>query len=430
MKRFGWVILLACAAAARGQEPSTRPSIEPLVKQLSAQNWKARQQAQDRIVQLGDEAVPRLEQLIKETGDEEVRSRAQAALRQIQANDKSAPTLITLHMKDAPAQTVLSEITRQGHAEIGTWPDYVRQRINAKVTIDAEKQPFWLVVRDFCRQAGLAPERVGGGRNRITLMQRGNAWGNQPYSNRGCFFIVAQGAQRSHTIDYNNPANRQTSFNINFVCFVDPKVRVTRASRMVKVTEAVDDKGNSLVLDQGRGAESYVSPWGGSWYWDLTVPLAYRADMGSKLVHLRGSTQFSIMTKSETWEVPNILGAKAVEKKLPGYRYIVHQLSKVGPTNYDLKVSIEFPREKQNELGMMDFGSIQQQIRLMDDQGRTYDAGGGGGGTRMGQADYDINFYSSNGGNGIGAPARLVWDIPLEIKDVEVPLEFDELPLP
>src|SRR3954454_11097118 len=75
-------------AAPPTTEPSTHPSIEiqALIRQLSADSWKQRQAAQDRLVVLGDEARDALARVAKESADDETRSRAEAAVVQIDEN--------------------------------------------------------------------------------------------------------------------------------------------------------------------------------------------------------------------------------------------------------------------------------------------------------------------------------------------------------
>jgi hypothetical protein len=424
---FAFAPLLGAAPPATG--PTTRPNIEPLIQQLGDDNWKIRQKAQDQIVAAGEDAVPRLQDVLKETHDEEVRARVEAALGQIAANNRNAPTLITLHLKDAPAQTVVAEIAQQAHTEVGAWPEYVWRNVNQKVTINADKQPFWTVMKDVCRQTHLVPEPMGGSsRNRITLMQRGNAWGNQPTSSQGCYLVMAQSAQRNHTVDYANGGNAQTNFNLSLRCYIDPKVRIIRGSREAKIEEAVDDKGNSLALPNHNFENSFTPPWNGSWCWDVSVPLQYRPDMGAKLARLRGSMHFTVITKAQTWDVPEILAAKEVEKTLPTCKYTIHQVTKNGDSQYTLKITITTAKD-QNGGPMSDFSTLQQQIKLVDANGRSYDTSGGGGGGGNGTVNYEFSFYNSTGGP-LGVPTRLVWEIPIEMKDVSVPIEFNDLPLP
>src|SRR3954469_5997985 len=80
---------LLISAAALGAEPSTSrhaADMEKWITQLTSDDWKERQQALERLVALGDDAVPRLNILADAADDGEVRTRAAAAIRQIEEN--------------------------------------------------------------------------------------------------------------------------------------------------------------------------------------------------------------------------------------------------------------------------------------------------------------------------------------------------------
>ncbi|MFI5378264.1 MAG: HEAT repeat domain-containing protein [Tepidisphaerales bacterium] len=78
------------ATSSPAQQPATRPATQPsavqielLIKQLGDERFRARQEAEDRLVDIGDAARPLLAKLLAETKDPEVRSRAESALREM-----------------------------------------------------------------------------------------------------------------------------------------------------------------------------------------------------------------------------------------------------------------------------------------------------------------------------------------------------------
>ena len=69
-------------------------------------------------------------------------------------------------------------------------------------------------------------------------------------------------------------------------------------------------------------------------------------------------------------------------------------------------------------------------MRLVDAEGHAYTMGGittGGNDQKM---EYRYNFNRFGGEARIGQPAKLIWDIPIETKEVAVPIEFRDLPIP
>src|SRR5437868_5197414 len=80
-------LLLASAFAVRvcaAEPPANRPETEGWIAQLASDDWKSRQRATDRLIELGDEALPRLSEVVARAPDPEVRTRAQSAIRQIE----------------------------------------------------------------------------------------------------------------------------------------------------------------------------------------------------------------------------------------------------------------------------------------------------------------------------------------------------------
>jgi hypothetical protein len=42
----------------------------------------------------------------------------------------------------------------------------------------------------------------------------------------------------------------------------------------------------------------------------------------------------------------------------------------------------------------------------------------------------ELSYPNDGGGAGMGAPAKLVWDAPVETRTVDIPFEFKDVPLP
>jgi hypothetical protein len=55
-----------------------------------------------------------------------------------------------------------------------------------------------------------------------------------------------------------------------------------------------------------------------------------------------------------------------------------------------------------------------------------------GGGTNLGDyAELNLMFGRDDwNGEGAGAPAKLIWEVPTETAEVEAPFEFADVPLP
>ena len=433
-----WILcaVLCGASVVRAAGPATTlpaAEVESLIVQLNDDNWRVRQAAQDQLVALGDAVGRRIERLSTETAEEEVRTRASAILRQIETHSRLAPTPITLHLKDAPPKQAIEAIAQQAKVELAVWPDWVWKQAQGTITVDADREPFWVVLNQVCDQAGLSVQTHGGS-SKITIQTGRNNWSRKPRDLQGCFIITADHASRNHHVDFSAPENISSSFSLNIGVLVDPKLRILRAAYSPDVVTAKDENGNSLVGGAGlmRGEDYRAASWGATWRWDFAVPLVHTPQTGKKIAVLKGALRFMVQEKSDLWEIPNIAAAKNLERTIPIGKYIVQELKKNGKENYELKISIEHDRNIVTHQNLLtDWSSLQSSIRLLDAEGRAYQNSGGGGGGDDGKLQYTINFFARNdGGQQPGDPVKLIWEIPTATKEMEVPFEFRDLPIP
>ncbi len=402
--------------------------LESAIKALSSDSWKDRQAAQDTLVTMGEDIVPRLKQLAGLADDEEVRTRASAALRQIEENAMVGPSYITLHLKDAKPAEVFAQLGKQARAEFPTWPRNLFQQFgaNTQITIDADRANFWTVFKEACQKAGVFPQQIGNDR-RMTLQQGSSPYWNGPSVTSGPFLIVANRIYRSNSVELSNPGNVQHDFQLTLSAFVEPKIKVVQSSYNVNVTEAVDEKGNSLVT-ANRMYDGMSS--GQQWMWNMSANLNYPENAGKTITKFKGSVKFMVQTKSETLDVPDILTVKNLQKTVAHRRMLVKECKKNGD---QFEVSMTIYRDG---MSAADWNAIQNPgytVRLLDKEGRSLSAngwGGGGGGNEM-SYNWTFNRNTWGGDEGkVGEPHRLVWEIPLETKEQNISFEFKNLPLP
>ena len=214
---------------------------------------------------------------------------------------------------------------------------------------------------------------------------------------------------------------------------VDPKLRVLRAAYTPEVMTAKDENGNSLIRGGFARGEDYRSAsWGATWSWDFSVPLVHAPETGKKIALLKGTLRFLVQEKSDVWEIPDIASVKNAERIIPIGKYIVQELKKNGKENYELKIAIEHDRNIVTHQNMLtDWSGLQAAIRLVDAEGRSYQTSGGGGGGGDGKLQYNLHFFARNdAGQTPGDPVKLIWEIPTSTKEMEVPFEFRDLPIP
>ena len=432
-------VVLLLTPLLSAQEQSSQPKaaasgpnaerVEQLIAQLSAEAWQERQRAQDALVQLGQDARPRLMQVLQATQEEEVRTRVEAALRQIEANRATGTSYVTIHMKDATPQQVFAELSRQANTELRVSPAGLwESRSWPRISVDIERQPFWLAMKEICGKVGVAPQNNGVEREMVLMdkQQAGRSWGDAPVSAHGPFLVMATAVNMYASRDFNQPAVTRRSCNINLLVYAEPKIRVLQGSYAARVDEAVDEQEQSWTMP-GQAAEGMQPNM--TWVWPLSISLMPPDSGGKKLARLRGTGRFVIQTRSEIAEVPNILEAKNVTKVVGGKRFTLKEVRRAGDS-YIVTLTLYRSGWNPNEWNYMYPQNI---FKLLDGDGkplvRTSNTGGGGGGE---QVDISIHFQRQNWNpnDNSGEPARLVWEVPTETREVVVPFEFADLEMP
>ncbi|MCY2951878.1 MAG: hypothetical protein NTU53_07855 [Planctomycetota bacterium] len=416
-----------------GGEATTRPSeeAERLIGELSSDSWQVRQKAQEGLVQLGPEVGVRLRAVLRGTNDEEVRARVEAVLRQLEEMASTGASLVTLHMRGASPREVFAEISKQANTDLRPNPaDLWESRVWPGVDVDIEGQPFWVAMKEVCDKVGVGLQSNGLARE-MTVTDRNmgmRMFGQSPGAVSGAFLFTAANVNTHRAVDLNQPGNVSRVCSIQMLVFAEPKIRVLQGSYVAKIEQAVDEKGNSLVGVPRAVSESMQPP--SNWFWNLSVSLQPPAGVGQRIAKLKGTVRFIVQTRAEKAEVGDVIGARNVTKVVGGKRFTLKGVRKQGEL-YVVQMTLYRSGWTANEWMLMYPYNV---FKLVDGKGnpllRTSNAGGGGGGGD--EANVNLTFRRQNwpGAEDGGEPAKLVWEIPIESKEMVVPFEFRDLPMP
>lgn len=419
-------------------EPETAngAAIRGLVAKLSADDYQTRQDAQDQLVRYGAEARPYLRKLLAATNDPEARTRAEAAVAQIEEDRATGASVVTLHVKDAPADQVLAELSRQGMFAIPVMPEnlFKQEHVNVpKLTMDFDRQPFWMAMRAFCEKTQLRINAMGGDR-KFVVMQGGDdsLLGMAAYS--GPFMVVANSVTRSSSIALGRDKTPAKSLGVQISVYAEPKLNVMGHDYYLRLTEATDDRGNSLLIPGQYGAYGSMGQ-DTSCRWTLGTSLAIPDNLGTRLVRLKGFSRVLMQTKSQTWEVAadavptSGAAGPAPAKSIGGRKYVVEELKGTGDA-YELKFTLlrEGPAGRVEEWQQYGRGV---RVSLVDAQGRSLAGRGYNGGGSEEKLTYTYTFARDlDTGVKAGPPVKVVVEVPTEAREVEVPFEFRDVPLP
>jgi len=405
--------------------PATVPAaqVEALITQLSADDWHQRQKAEDQLVELGETAKPFIQRLGSQVHDDEIRVRCAAALARIDKEIAEGPTYITLHFKDAGPKEIFAELARQAHTEIKEWPEGLwngpRKMMGnvAKVSVDIDRQPFWAAVAEVCEKTGTHLQQISN--DGVWSVMLGQSDMSGPRCQSGQFMFVAEGATRSREMRY-APVSERNSDSLSINIFVDPKAHLAGWCYDPDISEATDDKGNSMGTHTSNNGFS-MQRMG---MITINVPMSYPNDGYTKLAKLRGKLQVMVATKTEVVEIPDMEKAVGTSTPATGCSLAFTNVKIAGRS---IKYSMTIKRAGMLQEQWQNMFNHLQNARLIDAKGRVVWSGGGGGS----MSDTEVTTsVDGNTGEAIVAPVKLVWELAIETQERAIPFEFTDLPLP
>ncbi|HWE36073.1 MAG TPA: hypothetical protein VG406_05820 [Isosphaeraceae bacterium] len=330
--------------ALLGIAPGPGPEADPtsLVARLGSPRFVEREEATRSLQDLGEKALPAL-RAARESKDPEVRTRVAALVDRIESELIVRPTLVTLHFRDRPIKEVVQALADQSKLSLQLVNEALPKWRETRITLEAaEPVPLWSALERLCEAGHLGynpngvinmghgprhvvqindqygpPAEPGGvavnGPFRLSLTdlthtrhRMVNQGGNRPMGGfrpgMGRVQPIRPGAAG---------ANVNDNFNFNMQVMGEPRLLLSMNGPL-KVLEAVDDAGNSLLPPQANGnmmvhQMGYFNGWnqGGAQVLPLNGQLSYPQHAGRSIKRLKGVVPLSVATrKSDPLVIP------------------------------------------------------------------------------------------------------------------------------
>jgi hypothetical protein len=346
---------------------------------------------------------------------------------------------ITLHVKDFPMGKALDQIGAQAGILINAQPftltysnqyfgpNNVNRPPEPTVTIDADNQPFWLVVRHITAQTKWTAHAS---RN-VIIMVKETAPADAPMSLADGFLFTAEKAVREQNIDIDHPpAVRRLEVFLSV--HVPPCAHLLGIQALAHVDDARDEAGHSLVpVVQSATAFAGSAFQPDSLMVPVRVPLEFgAATPGRRLSHLRGTITCTVQGPDELWVIEDPLKSPTVSRELLGERLTFMGMSRQdGGCTYTLRTTANGP----NGPLLARLVNEDARWRLIDAAGREWLGGGGRGafGSKGGEFERHFSPMENDGRpDPSRAPAILLISLPSTVTERQVTFEFKDLPLP
>lgn len=431
-------LTLETAAAATAEAAAVDRLIADLVAEAA---YADRELAQVELVERGMAIEPFALRALATTRDEEQRSRLELILKRVAQDAVIGPTRITLAAGSHPAGDVIDAIARQGGLRVQLVPvDLWQPDAAPPVTLDAERQPLWAVLRQVCQQLALEPTITDEG-VRLTP-STGCGLTRGPAAVAGPLLVAASRISHQRAIDLSQGGFRTDEFSIHFNVLAEPKLRVMPGPTAVEITVADDDAGNSLLLRRDAPEVNYNA---GGPVWAFATRLRYPDQPGQRIARLAGTIALPVATQFATVQVTDLPAAmenktdRATANALAvveanTLRFVVRGVRQMGE-RWEVSLSASAPRGRNEEFNRVQQLLYNPDVRLLDAAGRSIVRSAGPNFTSSDQPNtleltliFDRNLSD---GRPTPGPARsLVWRIPTETRQLTLPFELTDLPMP
>jgi hypothetical protein len=353
------------------------------------------------------------------------------ASRATEAEEAIPPTLVTVQIKDGVAQEVFADLYKQAGLPLEAMPANLWEdgEMQKPVSLNVEKVPFWEAMRQASEKTGVCVQPAFDPAKPYVLARDAGGWSKKPAFVSGPFLVVANGISGNRNLDYGTP-QAAASLGVSMTVYVEPKLRLGSIQMALKVSEAVDEEGRSLLLPAAAGAPRFLA--GFTWHghqWSPSASLQWPANGARKIARLKGTLGATVITKSEVWEIADPLSGAESSKTIGKATYTFHGMKQDERRTATVEIytaTLSFKREPGNgqDNGGLDGGAALQGAQLVDAAGKTLKSNG----IQIVGKEVTLSFVAPP--QALGDPAKLIVDIPTETRAVEIPVEFKDLPLP
>ena len=360
-----------------------------------------------------------------------------------QAAKALSATLVSAKFENTPALDAFAELAKKTGYTIEVYDNGGGNTTKyGRVTATINNQPFWLAMREICARANVGLYYYGDSEaDKIQLMP--SNYGQQhamkaAVSIQGPYMTVISNLDRVNNVNMAAPEKTDRSVNLQIYTFAEPKARPMQYAYQPTVDEAVDENGNSMVPDASdpQQQRNMQSSRGVSFYGN--VRLRYpTTNPGKRIARVRGHIDAKVQLGSEPWEIADPLKATDQSKTFGDKKVTFKKLTKNGDGRYTAEFAFYRGENEDQQAFQQNAFQTEPVIKLSDAGDGRYQSWSSGGHSDGKQVTRQFTFNrrdSSGRRVAVSAdapePNKLVLEVPTDVKDVAIPFELVDLPLP
>jgi hypothetical protein len=450
-----------------GQLPGGQADPSALTVQLGSRRYAERESASAALERLGRPALPAL-RAVRDSRDLEIRNRAHNLIQKIEGMLLTQSSSVTLNFEDSPLVEVMQSLSQQTGFKVALSPENVPKWKYQRVTLrEAQPVPFWKAIDQLCDAAqlqyNLSMHGVAGSREPMFCLNDGSMRTITPNSDYGPFRVSLLSLDYERHVSYSpggvgpgfrpnvgNPAGRRPlavsppqanpvtseQFTAHLLVAAEPRLSLSQVGAL-RVLEAVDNRGNSLVASGNSGLafsrySNFLGVMNGSVV-QLQAALHRHALAGDTIKKLRGVIPLSVSSRRpEPLVVPLDQGTgKRFEntdveltiheiRTMPNSRQTILELS-VRPKD---RGAIAESGESDAFVDVYRPDSQRLQLEISDSRGQIVPSFPSGVDSETSHLTLSINSLTAS------APLKELRYYTLTRTTVSVPFEFKDIPMP
>jgi hypothetical protein len=425
----------AAIAATRATQPTTAPTAatqpDPaqwaaLLAQLSNDNFQTREAAQRELDKLDYQHLDFLRRAAETTTDLEIKSRLTLHIRALEDELASNPPPISVNLKDASIADLADEFSKALGIKLDPYPPRNQGAdANSYYNLSAVNRPFWEVFLTLARQRPFGFYNNGNQTMLSTQTGQNITFGTV----NGPLLVYPTSLTRQRNVTFQSPNGPITSpetMSLSCSLILDPRMRVVKYASP-QFTEIVDDLGNVLLsqpanqqptneLSGSRSIALQMSANAG-----LKVP----EKRGTKIASAQGLFRVAVQTADDRLDITDIEKKVGQTFDFAGYplRLRSYNLTSDSPTS-PINVSLYLISDSSGgRVVLAGGGPVASNpptvtISLLDATGKIVYSTTTRGGTSL-----------STSGN-MTLPLTIRLSAPSKTKDLELPFELKDLPIP
>jgi len=322
------VVLCLAIVAPAAENPDLAAQVRKCVRQLDADTVKERDEARDKLLQLGPEALPLIQPILQDAArSEQVRNALQQVVTKLQGSQAASALQATPVMLsgELPLADVFAAFTAQtGNKIIDFRKRFGGDAPNPKIKCNFEKTPFWTALDQVLDQAHLTIYGFSGQDGVAVIANRDGApprYGKATY--QGPFRIEPTKILAERDLRDADGGLLKIFFEVSW----EPRLELISIEQSLENITAIDDQGQKLVLDAATKTRGIlVTPH--ATQTTLDVPLKLPARQAKKLASVQGTLTARILGPAQEFKFTDLKNAKNVSQTNGPVKVTLQQVRK------------------------------------------------------------------------------------------------------